>query len=230
MTGVAIIDDHAVLADCLALVLREQGIDDVRVISPADGDPLDVFGDNWPDLCLLDLDLGSAGKEGLALIPKLAAHKVTTVIFTGNEEPSTFGRCLEAGAVGVIAKTTPFVGVVEKIRTALDGGDINTQAELYSWLMAATRAKADRENLVRPFHRLTQREAEVLAALVSGMHADEIAAEHSVSERTVRTQIRAIFQKLNVHSQLAAVALVHKSGWRFERARDGEGGDARSQS
>jgi DNA-binding NarL/FixJ family response regulator len=57
------------------------------------------------------------------------------------------------------------------------------------------------------FSRLTHREALVLGALIDGLSAEEIAEAHFVALTTVRSQIRAILQKLGVRSQLAAVAV-----------------------
>jgi DNA-binding NarL/FixJ family response regulator len=51
---------------------------------------------------------------------------------------------------------------------------------------------------------------------MDGRSAAEIAASSFVSLATVRSQIRAILQKLDVTSQLAAVAAAHHSGWTFD--------------
>ena len=56
----------------------------------------------------------------------------------------------------------------------------------------------------------------VLAALVDGMSAEEIADAHFVALTTVRTQIRAVLQKLGVRSQLADVAAANRVGWKLD--------------
>ena len=74
----------------------------------------------------------------------------------------------------------------------------------------------ERASVVRalsPFEQLTMREREVLAALVDGLTAEEIAETHFVALTTVRSQIRAVLQKLGVRSQLAAVAYANRVGW-----------------
>jgi two-component system, NarL family, nitrate/nitrite response regulator NarL len=63
------------------------------------------------------------------------------------------------------------------------------------------------------FGDLTERERFVLAELMEGHCAEEIAAATFVSVSTVRSQIKAILQKLGVSSQLAAVALARRAGW-----------------
>ena len=64
-----------------------------------------------------------------------------------------------------------------------------------------------------PFLTLTQREREVLTELTRGKSVDCIANEWVVSEATVRTQVRGVLTKLDVRSQLAAVAKARSAGW-----------------
>jgi len=76
---------------------------------------------------------------------------------------------------------------------------------------------------------LTEREQSVLAELMEGHCAEEIAKAAFVSISTVRSQIKAILQKLGVNSQLAAVALTRRAGWSSKDsvARRGERASAR---
>jgi DNA-binding NarL/FixJ family response regulator len=60
--------------------------------------------------------------------------------------------------------------------------------------------------------RLSTRERQVLARLAAGVPASAIATEFVVSLATVRAQIRSVLAKLEVNSQLAAVALAHQVG------------------
>ena len=61
---------------------------------------------------------------------------------------------------------------------------------------------------------LSARERQVLGSLMSGLTVREIAKAGSVSEGTVRTQVKAILAKLEVGTQLAAVGLAHEVNWR----------------
>mgnify|MGYP000607291262 CR=1 FL=1 len=75
---------------------------------------------------------------------------------------------------------------------------------------------ARRHDRVRldPFRQLTARESEVLYDLMQGRNADAIAEASFVSVTTVRTHIRSILRKLDVSSQLAAVAMATGAGWK----------------
>ncbi len=63
------------------------------------------------------------------------------------------------------------------------------------------------------FAYLTPRERAVLAGLVGGLRPADIARRDFVSVVTVRNQVQSILVKLNVHSQLEAVAAARWSGW-----------------
>jgi len=58
--------------------------------------------------------------------------------------------------------------------------------------------------------RLSTREREILALLYDGVTVAEIAERTGVSEQTVRSQVKAVLRKLEVNSQLAAVAVYRR--------------------
>ena len=64
-----------------------------------------------------------------------------------------------------------------------------------------------------PFESLTDRERQVLEALVDGTAVREMAEGWFVSEATVRSQVRGVLMKLGVNSQLEAVARARRAGW-----------------
>lgn len=74
----------------------------------------------------------------------------------------------------------------------------------------AARLQA-REGEARRFAGLSRREQEVLSWLLAGSSAAEIADTEMVSMATVRSHLRAVLIKLGVSSQVAAVALTHRS-------------------
>ena len=60
--------------------------------------------------------------------------------------------------------------------------------------------------------RLTKQEREVLKGLDKGLSYKEIAAEHFVTEHTVRSQVRSIYEKLEVHTRTEALNKLHGRG------------------
>jgi DNA-binding NarL/FixJ family response regulator len=89
-----------------------------------------------------------------------------------------------------------------------------TREEREELLLTWSNERADLVELEARLDLLTVREREVLAHLMRGHTVREIATVGVVSEATVRTQVKSILAKLDVTSQLAAVGLAHRVGWR----------------
>jgi DNA-binding NarL/FixJ family response regulator len=210
---VLIVEDHALLADGLAVSLRRAGV----VAEVADGTSCDAIVDAasrlQPDVVLLDLVLGDDIGLSVPLIAQLRATGATVLMLTGVTDPALLGSCVEAGASGLVSKGESFDAVLDKLMRAVRREPTLYAAERESMLGSLRRQRAAERARVAPFERLTARERVVLGALMDGASAEEIARASFVSLATVRSQIRSILEKLAVHSQVAAVALAHRARW-----------------
>lgn len=211
---VLIVEDHELLAQSLAMALAAEGID-VRIV------PLDsldgivgVAADFAPDVVLLDLDLGALG-SALPLVEPLTGAGAKVLLVTGSTELARIAETVEAGAVGYVQKSQPFHALLEAVLEVSALQTVLTPAQRTQLLGELRRQRREQELRFASFERLTPREQEVLAALAEGKSADLIAKESFVSVATVRSQIRAVLRKLDVSSQLAAVAVVNRAGWRL---------------
>ena len=122
--------------------------------------------------------------------------------------------CLEVGAAGWIGKDAFLDEVVASLTDVLDGTPLIGCSAREAMIDELRIERAGQRRALSPFERLTLREGEVLAALVDGLTAEEIAETQYVALTTVRSQIRAVLQKLGVRSQLAAVAQANRVGWK----------------
>lgn len=209
---VAVVDDHDLLAFTLAAALRGRGLDVTIVgLDPAT-DPTTAILDASPTTALLDLDLGPHG-DATRLIEPLTTAGVAVVMVTGVTDPVRVGRCIAAGAVGVLSKQVPFEVLVETIGRVAAGQPLLTAHERDEHLAVIRgHERSERERLA-PFESLTPREAEVLGALMAGQKVQEIAIDRVVSLATVRSQVRTLLLKLDVSSQVAAISRAHAAGW-----------------
>lgn len=208
---VAIVDDHALLADMLAGALRDQGRR-VSVVDPQLPDLVAHVAATRPDLVLLDLDLGIP-EDGTSLVAPFVATGATVVVLTANRDQLARDRCLAAGAAGVLHKSLPFEALVDRIEQALRDGLLGPGEREHAAARVADHDRGQRERLA-PFESLTPREAAVLESLLAGQAVEAIARRDVVSVNTVRTQVRSILVKLGVSSQLEAVARARDAGWR----------------
>ncbi len=201
---VLIIEDHALLAQALALVLSG----DERDVQVADlnrtGGLLVQAGNFRPDLVLLDLDLGR--EDGLELVSDLVAMGSTVLVMTGCAEESRLAAAVSLGAIGWVSKSEPFERLLEASEAAMRRRQFFSSLH-HQQLVELGRRWLDRNREVASsIDRLTRREREILAAIRSGRTAQEIAEQLFVSVGTVRTHIQSVLLKLGVTSQLAAVA------------------------
>ncbi len=209
---VLVVDDHALLSQSLCTILRDRGMD-VRALTPTTTAEVLDYGVAWaPDLVLLDLHLGEAGTS-LPLVRPLSELGARVMMLTGSTNAAELGACLEAGATGVVTKNRPFDDLVKATTTALRGGPTLTERERLEYLTELWEFRGRQTTLMQPFTRLTHREEEVLHRLCEGESVHRVAAESHVSIATVRTQVRAVLQKLGATSQLEAVAAAYRSGW-----------------
>ncbi|HEU4514034.1 MAG TPA: response regulator transcription factor [Nocardioidaceae bacterium] len=211
----ALVEDHAVLADALRLILADSGLEVVAVPLTAGETTATLVQDVLrarAEVVLLDLQLGPAGDGGRVIEP-LTAHGQRVVVLTGVSDPVRWGECLAKGAVTVLLKSgqlDPIVTIIHRVAQGLPVLPPARREELVQLWNATANAAGTRQ---KRLSYLTPREAEVLRQLVHGKRVAEVAREAYVSEATVRTQVKSILAKLGVSSQLAAVAMARDAGW-----------------
>lgn len=213
---VVIVDDHCLLAQGLAFTLGQQGVDVITMAVPDERRLVDLVGERAPCLVLVDLAFDGAATAGADLIEPLVTAGATVLVLTGSTDRALLGTCLERGAIGIASKAEDYDRLLEQIARALRGEPPMPATERVELLVEAQQARAAEQRRRAPFERLSLREREVLDRLARGEAADTIASTTFVSLATVRTQIQAILRKLQVGSQLAAVALVHEAGWSLD--------------
>lgn len=202
-----IVEHHALVAMGLQLALSERRWDVETTSGPTSDDVVAHARRFEPHCVLMDVHLGDDLGCGVGLIGPLAATGAQVVILTAERRRMVLAECLEAGAAGWIGKDSALDQVDSSLGHLLAGGTMIGQTDRAQLLHDLRVERADRLRSHSTFEQLTQREALVLGALIDGLSADEIAETHFVAVTTVRTQIRAVLQKLGVRSQLAAVAI-----------------------
>jgi DNA-binding NarL/FixJ family response regulator len=213
MTRVLIVDDHLLIAVGLQLALSARGWNVETTAGPTAAAVIDHARRLQPRSVLLDIELGAGVGSGIDLIKPLRSTGASVVMLTAQTRRTVLAACLEQGAAGWISKNAFVDDVVARLHDVLEGRPLvsgNTRAAMIDELHLE---RADLRRALSPFDRLTARERDVLAALVDGLTAEEIAEAQFVSLTTVRSQIRGILQKLGVRSQLAAVACANRVGW-----------------
>jgi len=211
---VVVIDDHELVSAAMVLALREAGLHATRCPVTDAAGVLAEVATTPPRLILLDLDLGHDAEgrpvDGVKLIGGLRAQGCAVLVVSGTADRRRVAAAIAAGAQGWVSKSAPLPTLTAAAIDAVAGRPVMSEVERAEWLAYEREHREQAAALTRRLERLTAREREVLDRLVEGRRAAAIAAEFVVSLTTVRSQIRSILLKLQVRSQLEAVALVRE--------------------
>lgn len=163
------------------------------------------------DLVLLfdDLEDRDSVLTAQELLTRSSAH---FLVLTHRPEGAAWGAMLSAGAAGVMPNESSLAAVETAVRLVGTGrslfSDVRRSRLVRDWFRWLEEDDALRGRMAE----LSPREREVLELLSQGFRVGDIVADLGVAETTVRSHIRAIRRKLDVGSQLAAVAVVHRLG------------------
>lgn len=214
---VLVVDDHQLVRAALVQALRQRGF---TALACPDTSLQGIAAEataHRGGVVLLDLDLGAgpdgAPVNGVDAIATLRAAHWRVVVVTGSTGRllPRIAAAVAAGAFGQVPKTAPLDTLVAVVDSALAGDPVMSEQERRYWLdLNRSEGRAARSRAVL-LDRLTPRERRVLELLAEGRRAVEIAEESVVSVTTVRSQIHAILVKLEVRSQLGAVAMLRAS-------------------
>jgi two-component system nitrate/nitrite response regulator NarL len=213
---IVVLDDHALFRESLELTLTIEGYAVSAYPFPEDGtSPARLLA--WvlrqrPRLVLLDLDLGPMG-DGVVLVEPLAQAGIDVVIITAVTDRSRWGEAVGRGARKVLSKSASLRDGLAVVRRLHQGLAVTTVEEREELVRHHLEDRERARELQLRLQALTAREAEVLGQLMLGLTVREIAAAWTVSEATVRTQVKAVLAKLAVSSQLAAVGLARQARW-----------------
>jgi DNA-binding NarL/FixJ family response regulator len=208
---VCLVDDHAVVRRGLRSYLEL--VEDMEVVGEAaDGQKaLDmvsalVADGRAPHVVLMDLLMpGTDGVTATRLLNQ-RCDGVAVVAMTSYSEVDRIRGALEAGAAGYLLKDAEAEDLVDGIRKAHRGE--MPMGPAVSRQLARAFSAPGRTAL----DALTAREHEVLILLAAGLSNREIAHRLSISERTARTHVSSILDKLGLRSRTQAALYAIQQG------------------
>lgn len=195
-------DDHTALRQAVAATLSRER--DIEVIGEAANgrEAWEQIALKRPDVVLLDVKMPEVG--GLAALPKIfeASPQTRVVMFTMHDSPSYVHAAITAGASGYLLKTAGYDDLLRAIRsTARGGGFLQTEVTRPMLRKVALEAKLEAERST-----MTARELELLQHLADGHTNKEIGKMLGVSDETVKSALKRIFEKLAASDRTEAVA------------------------
>ncbi len=197
---VVIADDHPALRMGLVTVVNKEP-DMIVVGQAATGqEAVAEAMQHRPDIVLMDLRMpGGSGIEAIATISKALPATKAVVLTTFDLDEDIF-RVLRAGAKAFLLKDSPMSEITQTIRKVHRGERI-----LPPRIESRLGHRLKRGGL-------TEREQEILQHIVKGKSNKEISSALFISEATVKTHLKVVFQKLGVNVRTEAAIEAVRSG------------------
>jgi NarL family two-component system response regulator LiaR len=205
--SVMLVDDHAIVRQGLRTYLELQP--DIEVVGEAsDGkQAIAMVRDLLPDVILMDLVMPNAdGVEATRAVTSLSPSTRVIVLTSFSEDEKVFAS-IKAGAQGYLMKDVLPQDLVAAIRTVYRG-----EAQLDPEIARKLMQEFTNPQPTAPKHDLTDRELEVLTLIAHGKSNKDISEVLVLSEKTVKTHVSNILQKLHLsdRTQAAVYALRQK--------------------
>jgi two-component system NarL family response regulator len=197
---VLVVDDHALLRTGVANIINQEP--DLQVVAEA-GDGVEAvaaFERHHPDVTLLDLRMPLM--EGVEVVRRIRERdpRARVIVLTTYDTDDEISRALKAGAKAYVLKDISAEDLVGCIRDVLAGKTYIAPAAAAKLAEGVTRVQ------------LTPREMAALKLMADGKANKEIANALDISERTVKTHLGHLFEKLGVTSRTEAVKVATRRG------------------
>jgi two-component system, NarL family, nitrate/nitrite response regulator NarL len=220
---ILIVDDHALFAEGLRLLLNTNGNHDIACCQSGESAiGLAAANPDKPgfELVLLDWNLGGGiSGEALVVALKLAVPLARVVIISGENGAAVVRRAIESGAAGFVPKESSPALLIDALTLTAHGGvylPLEVLSEtLPSRLPLLAQEQQHLQCIGDAFPQLTARHVEVMDRLARGMSNKQIARALDITDGTVKQHLIAIFRELDVASRTEAVYLMAKRGVRF---------------
>ena len=192
---VLLVDDHRLVRSGVKALLQNES--DIRIVGEAGGVAmaLDLLRDTRPDVCLLDIQLGS--ENGLDVLPRLpvVSPRTKVIVLSSYLNVSLAQTCTSFGVAGCLVKDTENLDIASAVRVVAAGGVVFDPRVLGI-------ANVEQGGVGST---LSPREMQALGFVCRGLTNAEIASELGVSENTVKGYVSCVMRKLDCDNRVKLV-------------------------
>jgi len=197
---ILLVDDHLIVRMGIASIISYE--DDLEVVAEAsDGkEAVRLAMQLKPDVVLMDLVMPHmSGIEATAEI-RTACPDTRIIILTTYGTSSELRAAMEAGASGVLSKTSSQPEIIDALRKTVAGRQVVSREFIH--LLKATPESP----------KLSLRQRETLSYIAKGFTNQEVADMLGISIDTVKDYLKTIFARLGVSTRAEAASLAVSTG------------------
>lgn len=166
--------------------------------------------DKLPQVILMDIEMPRLSGIDTTAIVKDKYPSIEVMMLTVFKDEDNLFNAVKAGASGYLLKDTSTDEIAIAIKELLDGGVPLSKSIARKVLSFIRGEKSGKDSAAQTFN-LTNREIEILHAIVNDDTEYAIAMDLGISEHTVRTHVKNIYKKLQVHSRGAVVKAAYEN-------------------
>jgi DNA-binding NarL/FixJ family response regulator len=214
-----VIDDHPLFRQGIMDAISLES--DMKVIGQTSTgeNAVEMIRSLKPAIVLLDVNLPVMNGQQITHQVTMEKLRTRIILMSGYDDVEQSLHAAMAGASAYCAKDIEPGGLLHIIRDVADGRFVfglqtMTRRELQKWIEeqieAAPRPYSEPGS---PFHPLSEREMQVLEAVVTGLSNKEIAGLLGISHQTVKNHVTSILRKFGVEDRTQAVVYALKHGW-----------------
>ncbi len=209
-TRVLIVDDHPLVRDGLASLLRLHGYE-VAGEAANGAQAVELARALRPDIILMDISMPEM--DGLQATRLITAENpdVQVVVLTVSDDDNTLFEAIKSGARGYLLKNTETAPFFDML-AGVGRGEAPISSRHACRILADFGRAGRTEHPTREETRLTEREIRVLECVAEGLTNHDIAERLALSENTVKYYLKNILQKLHMHNRAQAAAYAVQSG------------------
>lgn len=205
---VMIVDDHPMWRDAVGRDLAEAGFEVVATVGEG-VQALRIAGSVRPDVVVLDLQLPDVSGVDVTRGMVAANPDVRVLILSASGEHRDVLDAVKAGATGYLVKSASRTELIEAVRRT-GSGDAVFSPGLAGLVLGEFRRLAVSPDPDTP--RLTDREAEILRMVGTGLSYRQIAERLVLSHRTVQNHVQNTLNKLQLHNRVDLVRYAIEHG------------------
>lgn len=209
---VLIVDDHLLFRQGMRALLEHTN--EVRVVGEAENgeDGIRLCRALQPNVVLMDLNLGN-GMDGVQATRQILQESPQTnvVVLSTHYSEDYALPAMKAGAKSYLVKSTGVDNVLRAIKLAATGGSM-IDPLLTPVIMSEYRRMNGQRNERAKSGGLSERDVALLKLLAAGYNNRQISDELSLAESTVKNNLSALFQKIDVRDRTQAVLYAIDSG------------------
>lgn len=196
--NVLLVDDHTVVRQGLKALLKSE--EDIEVIGEAENGRQAVMmaKKTPPDVVVMDVAMPLMnGLEATRQILR-SAPNTKVLVLTSYGDDECVAQLMQAGASGYLIKQTAANDLLKAIRE-VQRGNAFFSPSIAKRLRDQCRASFTSGQSARKTGELTSRESEVLQLIAEGFSNKQIAAELTISIKTVEKHRQQVMNKLHIH-------------------------------